>query len=82
MGGHLLLRTLVERRPALDAAVLVAPMLGVNSAPIPAWLAPAVADTMCRLGWRDAADVEDADRRCSRPGSQRQRILTGSRRAL
>ncbi len=35
MGGHLLLRTLVERRPALDAAVLVAPMIGVNSGPIP-----------------------------------------------
>jgi len=41
MGGHLLLRCLVERRPDLDAAVLVAPMIGVNSAPTPAWLAPA-----------------------------------------
>ena len=35
MGGHLLLRILAERRPALTAAVLVAPMLAVNSAPLP-----------------------------------------------
>ena len=60
MGGHLLLRALVERRPALDAAVLVAPMIGVNSAPIPAWLAPAIANAMCRLGLGAGADVEDA----------------------
>ena len=33
MGGHMLLRTLVDRKPALDAAVLVAPMIVVNSAP-------------------------------------------------
>jgi lysophospholipase len=35
MGGHLLLRILTERRPALAAAVLSAPMLAVNSAPLP-----------------------------------------------
>ena len=62
MGGHLLLRTIVERRPALDAAVLVAPMILPNSAPMPAWLAPDIADTMCRLGLRRPADLEDADR--------------------
>jgi len=77
MGGHLLLRTLVERQPALDAAVLVAPMIVVNSSPIPDWLAPEMAEAMCRLGfgtvsmWK-AAPVP------SGPGSQRQRILTGS----
>ena len=78
MGGHLLLRTLVERRPALDAAVLVAPMIAVNSAPTPAWLAPGVADAMCRLGlgprpmWKTPPAMR-------RPGAQRQRNLTGSR---
>ena len=51
MGGHLLLRALVERKPALDAAVLVAPMIVVNSAPIPPWLAPEMADAMCLLGF-------------------------------
>jgi lysophospholipase len=35
MGGHLLLRILAERRPPLDAAVLVAPMLAVNCSPLP-----------------------------------------------
>jgi lysophospholipase len=78
MGGHLLLRALVEHKPALDAAVLVAPMILVNSAPIPAWLAPEMADAMCRLGfgpvpmWKAPASLE-------RPGAQRQRILTSSR---
>jgi lysophospholipase len=77
MGGHLLLRTLVERRPALDAAVLVAPMIGVNASPTPAWLAPAVAGTMCRLGlgplpmWKTMPAMLG-------PGKQRQRNLTGS----
>lgn len=78
MGGHLLLRTVVERRPALDAAVLVAPMIMVNSAPIPAWLAPDLADTMCRLGFR-ARPMWKTPVALTRPGSQRQRILTGSR---
>ena len=50
MGGHLLLRTLIERRPALDAAVLIAPMIEVNSAPIPSRLAPDIADLVYRLG--------------------------------
>jgi lysophospholipase len=39
MGGHVLLRTLAERKPALDAAVLVAPMLAINTGALP----PAVA---------------------------------------
>ena len=77
MGGHLLLRTLIEHAPALDAAVLVAPMIGVNSAPTPAWLAPAIANTMCGLGlgpwpmWKTPPTM-------LRPGTQRQRNLTGS----
>jgi lysophospholipase len=77
MGGHLLLRTLVERRPALDAAVLVAPMIGVNAAPTPAWLAPAVARTMCRLGL-GPAPMWKTPRAMLGPGTQRQRNLTNS----
>lgn len=77
MGGHLLLRTLVEREPALDAAILVAPMIGVNSAPTPSWLAPTIANTMCRLGlgpspmWKTPPAMRQ-------PGGQRQRNLTSS----
>jgi len=77
MGGHLLLRTLAERRPALDAAVLVAPMIGVNSAPIPAWLAPAIANAMCRLG-RGAAPIWRTPPAVQEGGGQRQRNLTSS----
>src|SRR3954468_850280 len=77
MGGHMLLRTLVERKPALDAAVLVAPMIAVNSAPIPAWLAPAIAGAACRLGL-GAAPMWKTPPAMLRPGSQRQRRLTGS----
>ena len=78
MGGHLLLRTIVDRKPALDAAILTAPMLNVNSAPIPIRIAPDIADTMYWLGlgkmpmWK----VPPAMRA---PGGQRNRNLTHSR---
>lgn len=52
MGGHLLLRILAERRPSLAAAVLVAPMIGVNASPIPPWLGRIAARTVAGLGLR------------------------------
>lgn len=71
MGGHLLLRTLVERSPRVDAAVLIAPMLAVNSGPVPAWLAPWIARLIALV----------APRRSMRgtpvPSRIRQRNLTG-----
>jgi lysophospholipase len=78
MGGHLLLRALVEGKPELDAAILVAPMIGVNSAPTPAWLAPTIANSMCRLGM-GPSPMWKTPRAMLRPGAQRQRNLTGSR---
>ncbi len=77
MGGHMLLRTLAERRPRLDAAVLVAPMLLVNSAPIPPWIAPQITDFMCMAGWR-AEPMWRQPSRPQPPGSNRQKFLTGS----
>ena len=50
MGGHLTLRALAERRIAPDAAVLVAPMLGLKSAPFGPWLGARIAALMCRIG--------------------------------
>ncbi|MEA3390495.1 MAG: alpha/beta hydrolase [Pseudomonadota bacterium] len=50
MGGHMLLRALAEGMASPDAAVAVAPMLGVHSARLPRWLAVAIAWTMVRLG--------------------------------
>jgi lysophospholipase len=76
MGGHILLRVLAEHRPALDAAVLVAPMLAINTAPTPAWAGRWVARSLCRLGlthgraWRESGPVSPA-------GRIRQKNLTG-----
>ncbi len=78
MGGHLLLRTIVDRRPALDAAVLVAPMLLVNSAPIPPWMAPQFTDLMCLTGWRDQP-IWRTPIKPAPSGSPRQTFLTSSR---
>lgn len=50
MGGHMLIRSLAEGMTAPDAAVAVAPMLGLHSAPLPRWLAVAIARTMVRRG--------------------------------
>ena len=78
MGGHLLLRALAERELGLDAAVLVAPMLGINSAPVPAVAAAATASLMNVIGWGG----HPAWHQPSAPppvGSMRQAILTGCR---
>jgi lysophospholipase len=50
MGGHMLLRLALERPPPIAAAVLVAPMIAVNSAPLPGWLARLIAAGASRLG--------------------------------
>lgn len=53
MGGHLTLRALSEARVAPDAVVLVAPMLGLKSAPFGAPFAAKVARLMCAIGRPD-----------------------------
>ncbi|CAM5516324.1 Lysophospholipase OS=Sphingobium scionense OX=1404341 GN=GGQ90_001720 PE=4 SV=1 [Sphingobium scionense] len=50
MGGHMLLRALAEGLAEPDAAVAVAPMLGLHTAPLPRWLAVAIASFMCAIG--------------------------------
>ncbi|HVQ09172.1 MAG TPA: alpha/beta hydrolase [Allosphingosinicella sp.] len=77
MGGHLLLRTLVERQPPLDAAVLIAPMMTVNSAPIPGGLAPDIADTIYRLGL-GGVPIWPSSPGFNALGGRRQRNLTAS----
>jgi lysophospholipase len=73
MGGHVLARLLAERRPAIAAAVLIAPMLMVNSAPLPPWAAwwTAAMANIAGLGraplWRPVSPP---------PGSPRQHHLT------
>ena len=50
MGGHLVLRALVERRIVARAALLSAPMIGVNGPPLPLPVLHKVARIMCRIG--------------------------------
>ena len=78
MGGHIMLRTLAERRPPVDAAVLVAPMLAINSGPIPPLAAEWLPLFASMFGWGQ----QPAWRRSPRPhpaGSTRQTVLTGCR---
>jgi len=77
MGGHVLLRTIAEAKPPLAAAVLVAPMLGINSAPLPPFAAAASASAMTALGLgRHPAWHQPP---AQPAGSTRQRFLTGCR---
>ena len=50
MGGHLVLRALVDGRVRPDAVVLSAPMTGVASPPLPLAMLHRVAQAMCRIG--------------------------------
>ncbi len=50
MGGHLLLRALLEGMTLPDAAVLIAPMLGLHTKPLPRFVAVAIARFMLLIG--------------------------------
>jgi len=50
MGGHLVMRALVERRMVPDAAVLSAPMLGMNGPPLPLPMLHCIAFMMTKIG--------------------------------
>jgi lysophospholipase len=78
MGGHIVLRTLADRRPALDAAVLIAPMLAINSSPMPPFAAHWLASFAATIGWASQPAWQQSPRPQS-AGSVRQSILTGDR---
>jgi len=50
MGCHIILRALVEKRVAPDAAVLSAPMIGIAGPRLPLGVLQGAARTMCRIG--------------------------------
>lgn len=50
MGGHVVLRALADHRVNPDAAVLSAPMTGMNGPPLPLPLLHTVAKLMCAIG--------------------------------
>lgn len=75
MGGHVLLRALADRHPPVDAAVLIAPMLMINSGPMPPFAAQWLASTASLLGWGG----QPAWQQPAQPqpaGSMRQAFLT------
>jgi lysophospholipase len=75
MGGHLLLRVLAEHHPPLRAAVLVAPMIGINASPIPMWLGRRIARLAVAVGLRERRAWKHNERPAL-PGSPRQAYLT------
>lgn len=76
MGGHILLRTLADRNERLDAAVLIAPMLMINSGPVPPVGAQWLASTASLFGWAGQPAWQQS-LTPQRAGSMRQAILTG-----
>ncbi len=75
MGGHLLLRALAEKRICADAAILVSPMLGFATGPVPisasAWLVKMAA----KLGQSKRAAWKGNERPAA-PWVSRQKFLT------
>lgn len=81
MGGHVAMRLLAREGGApLDAAVLIAPMLAINTAPIPAMLAPLIARAArrCGLGRRRLWDETGGLTENTPAVAARQRSLTTS----
>lgn len=76
MGGHMLLRLLIEQRPDIDAVVLVAPMITVNSGAFPEWAAAGMAAAATVTGF-GRWPIWGVQLTRSPVGSVRQRILTG-----
>lgn len=68
MGGHLMLRHVLARRPGWLALILSAPMLGIHTGPLPAGAAALIAAAACRLGLarRHAPGQHDYDSRDQR----------------
>lgn len=75
MGGHLLLRTVAERRPRLACVVLVAPMIAFNVTPMPTWLGRRIAGSLARIGWSERRAWKENERPAP-SGSNRQAYLT------
>ena len=75
MGGHLLLRLIEERAPPINGAVLLSPMLGLNTGIIRERLGRLIARTLCRLGLTERPAWSEKSGRGSR---HRQRNLTHS----
>lgn len=75
MGGHLALRLIAERHPPIAAAILSAPMIGINASPLPTWLSRCVARTLSLLGMSKRRAWKENERPAL-AGVSRKRFLT------
>lgn len=75
MGAHMLLRLLIERPPPIAAAVLTAPMIDVNSGPVPPSIARLIAAAASRFGFA-GRPLWGAPLARAPAGSKRQQVLT------
>jgi lysophospholipase len=75
MGGHLVLRALVEHRIEPDAAIAIAPMMGFAASPLPQPIATVVARWLAKLRGPNK-HAWPVNERPSSPWASRQRLLT------
>ncbi len=75
MGGHLILRALVEKAISPDGAVLIAPMLGIESPPMSPAMAARFASLMAKMMPR-RLPAWPSNEKPSLPYTSRQRFLT------
>ncbi len=75
MGGHLLIRALIEKRIAPDAAVFIAPMFGIETPPVPLGVARFLFAGLCKIGLAKRPAWKGNERPAA-PWASRQRFLT------
>lgn len=75
MGGQVVMRHLIEHRPAIDAAVFSAPMFAMSRRPIGRRFGRWIARMFMRFG-QSRSHAWQENERPSLPGSSRQRLLT------
>ena len=75
MGGHLILRALVESRIVPDAAVFIAPMFGIETPPVPLGVARFLFSGLSKIGL-SKRPAWKGNERPEAPWASRQRFLT------
>jgi lysophospholipase len=75
MGGHLILRALVEARVAPNAAVFIAPMFGIETPPVPLGVARFLFSGLSKIGLSKRPAWKGNERPAA-PWASRQRFLT------
>lgn len=75
MGGHIVLRAMVENRIMPDAAIFSAPMLALIGSGTPDWIAQSVIKFLCRIG-KSQQRAWKVSEKPLEPEVSRQRLLT------